>query len=102
MQLPYIQATEDLVGKTLNLLQTKYRAILNPLIALPILNGNQLLAQPLVIGSNVINHRLGRMQQGYLITDLTGPATVYRSASFNDKTLTLTSNANCNISLWCF
>lgn len=66
---------------------------LNPVIANP-LNTAQILASvSLVMGDNIINHKLGRMMQGWFLTDVQGPATIYRSAAMNSTTLTLTSSA---------
>ena len=39
------------------------------------------------------------MQQGWIISDQSAAASIYRSAAFNDLTLTLTSSAPCTINL---
>jgi hypothetical protein len=54
------------------------------------------------IGDNVINHLLGRMMQGWILTDQSAGATIYRSQPLNDKTLTLNASAGLTISLWVF
>lgn len=97
--LPYFQTQ----GKDLSLMQTVWRSILNPLLGIPFLSGVQLSNISLVSSSpNVINTTLQRMQQGWFITDITGSATLYRSAPFNSLTLTLTASAPCTVSLWVF
>jgi hypothetical protein len=53
-------------------------------------------------GSTVINHNLAKTMQGWTILDITSAATIYRSAPFNDKTLTLTSNAACVVTIGVF
>lgn len=75
---------------------------LNPIIANAILSGKALLNIPLINGATTINHGLGRMMQGWFITDVNAAATIYRSASMNDSTLTLTSGAACTVNLWVY
>lgn len=82
--------------------QTLWERQIDPIITFPPNKG--LLLSNLVIktGTNVINHKLARKQQGYIITDQTTSASIYRSADFNDLTLTLTSSAPSVVSLWVF
>jgi len=86
----------------LMLLQTNWATQLNPLLANSISQGVAITSVPLVTGSNVINHKLGRMQQGWFLTDIDAAATIYRSAPFNTYNLTLTSSAPCVVNLWMF
>jgi hypothetical protein len=74
---------------------------------LPVMNneinqGILLTNIPLINGATTINHLLSRKQQGWMIADVNAAATIYRSQPLNDKTLTLTSNAACLISIWVF
>lgn len=99
MALPYFQSSLP----ELNLLQTKWRSELNPLLSEPILSGNLLKNITLVAAhSNVINTGLARTQQGWIITDLNASSTIYRSAPFNATTLTLITSADCIVNLWVF
>lgn len=75
---------------------------LNPILANAILSGTAVLNRTLVSGTTTFNHGLGRMMQGYFITDIDGPATIYRSAPFNASTLTLTSDALVIANLWVY
>lgn len=75
---------------------------LNPIIAIPMLSGKAILNFTLINGVTKISHGLGRMMQGWQITDINGAATIYRSAPLNSSTLTLTSNAIVVVSLWVF
>ena len=84
------------------LMQNKWSSQLNPVLANPLTNPTILKNIALVSGANVINHKLGQMQQGWFVTDINASATVYRSAPFNDLTLTLTASAPCTISLGVF
>lgn len=74
----------------------------NQLLKNPIVQGNILTNQTLVIGSNVLKHGLGRTLQGWIVTDVNGVASIYRSAPFNAATLTLTSSAAVTASLYVF
>jgi len=98
MSLP-LQLTKD---KDLSLLQTKWKSQLDPVLANPMTNMSILKNVNLVIGVNVINHLLGRVQQGWVITDIQGAAQIYRSAEFNNLTLTLTSDAIVTVSIGVF
>ena len=84
-----------------DLFQTRLKAELDPITAIPFLNGLQVSAN-LTPGVNVINHLLQRKQQGWWATDTNGSASFYRSAAFNDTTLTLTSNGVVTVGLWVF
>lgn len=105
MQIPYIQSTDQ----TLNLLQQRYRAIINPALATPILSGRQINGVVLIVGSTSINHGLGRVQQGWFTVDATvNPSghipTYYRSYSvpFNANTLNLSSTGPGLINIWVY
>lgn len=84
------------------LMQSRWSAELNPILALPILNGNMLNNISLAIGATVIPHKLGRKLQGWVITDINAASTIYRSGTLNDKTLALTSSAVCVVDIWVF
>lgn len=85
------------------LAQTKWSGTLNPIISLPILNGNQISSVILTATTpKVINHLLQRMPQGWFLTDNTGNAAIWRTAIFNDLTITLEASADTTISFWIF
>jgi hypothetical protein len=86
----------------LELMGTKWASELNPIIANPLNNVSILKNISLVSGSNVINHGLGQNQQGWFLIDIQGNAVVYRSAPFNNLTLTLTSSAAVTCSIGVF
>lgn len=87
----------------LSQMQTKWASELNPIIGLPLNQGPSFLKNvPIISGSNVINHKLGKTPQGYILVDQTAPITLYRSAVFNNLTLTLTSSGAGTISLIVF
>ncbi len=84
------------------LLQTKWKASLDPILANPILSGVQLNNVSLINGTTTFPHLLGRRQQGWFITDINGAASIFRPVTFNDKTLTLTSSAVVIVNLWVY
>ncbi len=86
----------------LDMMQTKWASQLNPVLSIPMLSGLMLQNVVLKSGDNVINHLLGRMQQGTIITDQTAASSIYRSKPFNSTTLTLNSSAACQVNLWVF
>lgn len=81
---------------------TRWKSILDPVIAAPMMSVQILESVSIANGVTVINHKLGRTQQGWFLTDVNGAAAIYRSASFNDKTLTLTSNAAVTVNIGVF
>lgn len=82
--------------------QDLWSSDINPVLNLPPNQGLLLKNIPLINGVTVINHKLGRVMQGWSIIDQDAQASIYRSAALNNLTLTLTSNAACNVSLWVF
>lgn len=98
MQLP-LQQTQV---RDLSLLSTKWKSILDPLIANPMNSIIVLRNVHLVIGTNVINHLLGQMQQGWTLTDIQAGAVIYRNADFNSLTLSLSSSANVTVNIGVF
>lgn len=80
----------------------KWASQLNPIIANPLTNMTILESVPVKTGVNVINHLLQKIQQGWIILDINAPVTLYRSAAFNDLTLSLTSSGPAVINLGVF
>ena len=98
MQLPLIKTSI----REMQQMESQWKALLDPVLANPLTSGSQLTGIVLTAGVNVINTKLGRKAQGWLITDINSGATVYRSAPFNDLTLTLTSSGNAVVNLWVY
>lgn len=99
MALPIFQIANN---QTFIQMQTTWKSQLDPIIAIPMLNGLQLSNINLVGGNNVINHKLQRLQQGWIITDLNQGVAIYRAQPFNSTTLTLNSGAPCVVDLWVY
>lgn len=86
-----------------DLAQTKWASEINPILALPILNGIQINQIFLVANKPLpINHLLDKTPQGWFLVDNTADATVWRSAAFTKTTVTLTSSANTTIAIWVY
>lgn len=85
-------------------MQTQWAAILNPVVANPIVNGLSLANVSLKSGTNVINHTLQRKMQGWFYTDIQAAATIHRPATapFNNLTLTLVASAPATVNLWVY
>lgn len=97
-QLPLFNKTDD---QQFMLLSTKWKSLLDPLLANPILNGIPLSAT-LINGSTTIYHGLGRTPVGWIILNVNAPATIYNPNPFTATTFTLVSNIACNVYLWVF
>lgn len=94
MQLPLL--------KNLDTLQTRWKSILDPILANPIATASTLTNIGLVVGNNSIPHLLDRKMQGWMISDINAAASIYRSQPFNASTITLNSSAVCIINLVVF
>ena len=86
----------------LMLLQTNWTSQLNPIIANPLTDPAILKNLTLVSGNNIINHKLGRVPQGFFVTDINAASVIYRAAPYNNLTLTLNASAACTINLAIF
>ena len=100
MALPFVH-TQD---QDLSLMQAKWIPQLNPVLANPMLSGNQLKNVPLVSGANVINHLLGRAYQGYLITGMHNSfVLIYDTTSpMPSLTLVLHASGTGNVDLFVY
>lgn len=87
----------------LPLMQTKWAAVLDPVVSNPLMQGQLLTGIKLINGVNVINHGLGRELQGWIICGINAPATIYDTQASNPRpglTLQLTSNTAATVSLY--
>lgn len=101
MALP-IYKSDDL---TISQLQTNWAQLLNPVIDNPISAGLLLNRIQLVTGVNVINHKLGRKLQGWVVVRQRAAANLYDTQDSNIMpalTLQLTSSASVTIDLYVF
>lgn len=83
-------------------MENTWATVIDPVLSFPPNQGLILTGIKLIAGINVINHKLGRLLQGYVITDQDAQSSIYKSQPFNKLTLTLTSTGACTIRLWVF
>jgi len=83
-------------------MQLKWKSIIDAFIGNPSNDVSILKNVVLINGVTVVPHKLTQTMQGWRIVDINGAATIYRSAPFNAKTLTLTSNAAVTVALEVF
>lgn len=99
--LPTFQ-TDD---RDFQLMQSTWSSALTPLLNSPMLNGRLISEQPLVAGLNVINHKLGRKLQGWVIVRQRAAATFYDTQDANTSpalTLDLQSTGTVVVDLYVF
>lgn len=88
---------------TLQLMQQKWKFLIDPLIANTITQGLQLTNIILVATTPLqINHNLGRVQQGYFITSQNANAVIWMTSTFNAQTFTLESSADVTLNVWVY
>ena len=68
-------------------------------ISSPFIGGILLTGQPIANTDTVIQHKLNRTPQVWVITDQNTNTTVKRTA-WDDNTITLVAGSACTISLW--
>lgn len=101
MGLPNFQSD----NRVLQMLQTRWASIIDPVISNPANNSLILKNVQLVSGTNIVNTLLGRKLQGWSIVRLRGAATIYDEQDTNSTpnlTLILVSNANVSCDLELF
>lgn len=87
------------------LMQNAWATAINPILTNPVSVGAVLKNVPLIVGANVINHKLGRKLQGWYITRKRTQAGVYDTQDTNgmpDLTLQLVSDAVVTVDLYVF
>lgn len=96
--VPTLQSPDRIVNK----IQDNIVPTLNKLLDNAIVQGRFLSNVSILSGSNVIPHGLGRTLQGWIVTDVNQPVTLYRSANLNAQNLTLTSSGTASVNLYVF
>jgi hypothetical protein len=86
-----------------DLASTKWAGTLNPVLALPILNGQQITGISLSAATpKEIPHSLGQIVQGWILVDNNESAIIHRTQPLNAKTITLQASINSIISIWIY
>ncbi len=87
----------------INQLQNNVSTVVDSLSIQPLITGTLLKGVVLATGNNTIYHNLGAPLQGYIVTTVNAPVTIYNAGSSTpDKTLTLHSSGNATINLVVF
>lgn len=82
--------------------QSQWASELNALLAKPLSQGSLIGPFTLSVGNNVLNTRLGRSLQGWVVARVLGAPTALYEVSSDTSTLTLNSSAIATISLIVF
>lgn len=95
----------DTGDTTLNKVQRNISNVVDPIVKINILDG--VLVQNISLDSskdNVIDPKLGREVQGWIVTRKRSAADIYdkQDTSSSTKTLTLSTSSNVEIDLWIF
>jgi hypothetical protein len=99
MQLPLPKTSDQNLSTTL----TRWKSILDPVIADPLLSGLMVSGINLIASTpQVVNHSLSRNPLGWFLTDNTANSVVWRTQPFNNKTITLEASATTQVSIWVF
>ena len=85
-----------------SLAQTLWAQTLNPVLANPTTNMAILKNVALASGNNAVPHLLQQVQQGWIITDIQGVASIYRNQPFDKVYLYLNSSAVVTVSIGVF
>ena len=100
--------------QSLRLMQNSWASALNPIISNALVNNGFLQGQipsdknlgiALINGTTIINHKLGRALQGWIVVRNNAAATIYDAQATNltpELTLVLVSSAACTVSLVVF
>jgi hypothetical protein len=88
-------------SEEMNRLQSNLDSALSPVLGSLIVDGIQLSGLDLSTTATKINHKLGRLPQGWIVVDKNADARVWSTAK-TKSTLTLTASATCTVSLWVY
>jgi hypothetical protein len=92
-------------SEELNRVQDNLVRTLAPIFTNPILNYTLLSEVQLVVGTNTINHKLGRPLIGWIVTRKRSAAEIYDTQDSNlspQNSLLLMSDAIVTVDLYCF
>ena len=86
-------------------LQTHIKTVLNPLLELPISDGVMIENLDIGTGDTVVNHKLGRNCEGFLVVRLKSNATIYESSTVNatpENTIILKASGAATANIYFF
>lgn len=88
-----------------SLANPKWAATLNPVLANPLLRGQQIDGIVLFSGTPyTFSHQLGQLPQGWFVVDSNAAANIYRPSGYpwSQSIITLKSDADVTISIWVY
>lgn len=77
--------------------QDLWAAIINPVLSNPVLSSSMLLNVSLTSGNNVVNHKLGRKLQGWMISRIRNNYAEIYDTQDGNSTPALTLNLNSSV-----
>lgn len=86
-------------------MQNTWATAIEPVLNCPLVQGHMLNDVSLSVGSNPINHKLGRKLLGWYIVGINAAASIYDTQATNQNpqlTLNLVSSAATQVTLWVF
>ncbi len=89
------------INKELTQIQANVDNALTPLLRKILNDSNNVVETQLFTGTNVINHKLSRGLQGWLIIDKDTNANIWKTSS-TETTATLETDANVNVKILFF
>lgn len=101
MSLPSFNTSDRILA----MLQDRWSALIDPVLACPLVKGRLITSIAITSGDNTINHKLSRKLTGWIVVGQTAASNFYDKQANNqmsDKTLVLNSSAPCTLSLWVF
>lgn len=94
-----------LEDQDLNRVQSNVEKALTPVLTNLLLDSNLVREVPLVVGTNVVDHKLGRAPIGYIITRQRAAANIYDVQDTNStpsKNFLINSDAVTNVDVYFF
>lgn len=102
MKIAKVQTTVREINQLQQNIATAAQPIIDAISKSPFANGGQILTNiPIINGGNVIQHSLGYIPSGYLVTYQNASISLYQ-VSWTTKTLTLFANAPGTVNLYVF
>ncbi len=85
-----------------DLMQNQWKSKIDPVLSNAIIQGRQLTGIALTTSATTVPHGLDRTQQGWIITDISAAATIFRTGDFNSSNMVLTASASCTVGIWVY
>jgi hypothetical protein len=97
-----LQRFFKLISEAVESLENRATVLEDTFTTFPLENGEPVQNQVLAIGANTINHTLGRVPAGYIVTRTQTAVPGIYDTAMDATTITLQSDAIATIDLWVF